>query len=195
MENILVVGRPHLESWLGFNGLRTENLEEILSCINTNIEFMPRPLAEENPAFKQIISYVIIRRGDEVFSTRRLSKGGEKRLHGLISLGIGGHINAESDEGSADILAAGMRRELEEEVALEGSCTVPRFCGIINDDSNEVGRVHLGMFYIMDTDGEVTVRETEKLEGSWLPIRELGALADQLETWSQIVAPAIDHRN
>lgn len=184
MEQVLVVERKYLESFIGGrNGLIRENAEEILEIIKDRHIFMPRPEAEERPDFKQIIPYVILLRGDEVFTTRRLNKGGEARLHGKLSVGVGGHINPVDEEG--DPLMRGLHREINEEVELAESGELrPR--GFINDDSNSVGSVHLGACFTLPVEGEVRVRETEKLEGLWLTVPQLRENYEKLETWSQI---------
>lgn len=191
MEQVLAVQTAVLAEYIHENGIITADCDHITARIRENAVFLPRPDAEADPSHKQIISYVLIRRGDEVFSTRRLKKGGESRLHGLISLGIGGHINPVDESG--DVLEQGMRRELEEEVAISAEPLSLRPIGFINDDSNDVGRVHLGMLSVMDVsaDCEVTVRETEKLVGSWLPLASLASLIPEMETWSQIACSAL----
>lgn len=189
MENVLTVKRDLIEEFIPAAGITTENIDAVVNIILDNHEFIPRPDAETDPSHKQIIPYVVLCRGDEVFATRRLKKGGEARLHGLISLGIGGHINPETDGDGSDVLFRGLRREVAEEVYITQSHElIPR--GMINDDSNEVGKVHLGMFFTMDVSGEVTVRETEKLEGLWIKRAELAGLSDEMETWSQLVVSA-----
>lgn len=186
-ESILVVKREYLEKFIsGRNGLITEGAREIYDVVVERHEFMPRPLAEEDPSYKQIIPYVALTRGGEVFATTRLNKGGESRLHGLLSLGVGGHINPGDDERH-EALMNGLRREVDEEVSIGRELSLtPR--GVINDDSNAVGSVHLGFFFTMEVEGEVTVRETEKLSGQWLKRVELCKLKDQMESWSQIVS-------
>ncbi len=199
-ESVLAVRREHIESFLsGGNGL-LPCPPELLEIIGEKHLYLPRPLAEEDPAFKQIIPYIMLTQGDQCFITRRLNRGGEKRLHGLISLGVGGHINP-SDEGESapgelcsPALANGLRRELNEEVELE---TQPQgwSCGhIINDDSNPVGRVHLGLFVRMEVSGAVQVREREKLTGEFVKRHELCKLYDQMETWSRLIVEAMKDR-
>ena len=189
-ESILVVKTEKLAKYIeGRSGLITEGYREMLDIIGRELEFHPRPQMEEDPSFKQIIPYVTLLRGDEVFMTRRLDKGGEARLHGLLSLGVGGHINPVDGEG-ADMLMGGLRREVEEEVSIEKELRLtPR--GVINDDSNGVGSVHLGFFFTMEVEGEVAVRETEKLAGQWAKRSELRELMPRMETWSQIVVEAL----
>jgi len=184
MENVLVVRTEDVRHIIKAKGLITEHNAELLEIIREKGFALPRPQAEEDAAYKQIIPYVVIRRGGEVFSTRRLKKGAEARLHGLISLGVGGHIEP-SEDGEGDMLQNGLHREIAEEVYIERMAE-PQLRGAINDDTNGVGSVHLGLLYTLDTDGEVSVRETEKLEGAWLKRDELEAVRERMETWSQI---------
>lgn len=184
MEQVLVVKREKIEKFIaGKNGLITENVPELLEIIRNEHEYMPRAEAEEQPAFKQIIPYVILRQGDKIFVTRRLNKGGEARLHGKISIGVGGHINPVDEQG--DMLMKGLWREINEEVELHSHGELCS-CGFINDDSNSVGSVHLGACFTLETEGEVTVKETEKLEGLWMTLPELKENYDYMETWTQI---------
>ncbi|NCB51795.1 MAG: NUDIX domain-containing protein [Clostridia bacterium] len=189
-ENILVVKTKKLAPYIaGKNGLITGSDKEILHIITAEHEFIPRPEAEEDPGYKQIIPYVVMRRGNEVFLLRRLKKGGEKRLHGLLSLGVGGHINpVDGDDG--DVLMRGLRREVDEEVAVGKALSLTPH-GVINDDSNGVGSVHLGFFFTMEVEGDISVRETEKLAGEWMAMDELKTLKNEMETWSQIVLEAL----
>lgn len=190
MENVLTVKRELIAQYLPEKGITSENCDEVIDIILADHEFTPRPDAETDPSKKQIIPYVVLCCGDKVFVTRRLKKGGETRLHGLLSLGVGGHINPETDGNDSDVLHRGMMREISEEVNITtyGNLTAR---GLINDDTNEVGSVHLGLFYTMEVSGEVTVRETEKLEGFWVDRSELSALNDQMESWAQFAASAL----
>lgn len=190
MENVLTVRRALIADYLPQKGVSTKNSEELVDIILSDHKFIPRPEAEGDPSYKQVIPYVVLTRGGEVFVTRRLKKGGEARLHGLLSIGVGGHISREADGDGADVLRRGMDRELAEEVSIEkkGALT-PR--GVINDDTQEVGSVHLGLLFTLEVEGEVQVLETEKLEGFWKSRTELAALKEQMETWSQFAAEAL----
>lgn len=184
MEQVLVVKREKLEQFIGGrNGLIRDDTGKLLETIMSGHEFMPRAEAEERPDYKQIIPYVILLQGDKVFVTRRLNKGGEARLHGRISIGIGGHINPVDEEG--DLLMRGLWREIHEEVQLDKHGELVS-CGFINDDSNSVGSVHLGACFTLSVEGDVFVRETEKLEGLWMTLPELRDSYDSMETWTQI---------
>ena len=184
-ESILVVRREYLAPYLTEDfGLITEGVEEIVRVIEAHHEFRPRPEMETDPEYKQIIPYVLVTRGAEAFVMQRLKKGGEQRLHGLLSLGVGGHINPV-DEAEGSALTAGLRREVDEEVDVERAASLTPL-GVINNDRDEVGRVHLGFLFRLEAEGAVTVRETEKLSGSFMPIAALPALRDKMEGWSQI---------
>lgn len=189
MEQVLVVKREIIEKYIsGVNGIIKENTQELFELIRQNCEFMPRPEAEERPDYKQIIPYVILRRGDMIFTTARLSKGGEARLHGKLSVGVGGHINPCDDEG--DMLLNGLWREIDEEVSVEKSGELIS-CGFINDDSNSVGSVHLGALFTLEVKGEVSVKETEKLEGFWMTKPALMEEYERMESWTQIAMEVI----
>ena len=120
MENILVVPTATLRPYLTDRGLIRGKEAELFAVIEKEHLFIPRPEAENDPSYKQIIPYITLCRNDEVFCTRRTNKGGETRLHGRLSLGIGGHINTLDDMDSGDIFRRGLQRELEEEVFLSG---------------------------------------------------------------------------
>ena len=185
MENVLVVPTSSLGDITAINGLITGREQEVLDLIQSEGTFLPRPVAEESPEYRQIIPYVAIVRGDEVFATRRLPKGGESRLHGRVSLGVGGHIN-EIDQTDGQWLLNCLRREIEEEVDIADFGTLT-LRGLINDSGDAVGNVHLGFFFTLTTTGDVFVREVEKLTGGFMPMSDLSAHTGNMESWSEIV--------
>jgi predicted NUDIX family phosphoesterase len=137
---------------------------------------------EADPAFKQIIPYLVLRDGERYFLMRRTKAGGDIRLHDRWSIGVGGHLNP----GDVDV-AGGLLREWAEELVAD---FVPdfRLIGLLNDDTTDVGRVHLGAVYLADAAGRsVTIREVDKLSGSFATIDEVATVADDLETWSRLV--------
>ena len=189
MENVLVVKTESLGDIVAENGLLTGRENDVMALIASEGFFLARPVAENSPEYKQIIPYVAVVRGDEVFATRRLNKGGESRLHGLMSLGVGGHIN-EIDRDHGEWLMNCLRREIEEEIDIADFGTLT-LRGLINDNANAVGSVHLGFFFTLTTSGEVFVRETEKLEGGFVPIASLRGELEGMETWSRIITPEL----
>jgi predicted NUDIX family phosphoesterase len=184
--------------------------QEVLERIRQNAFFVERPYAERSPHLKQIIPYTLVvaehdELGPRVLLVRRLPQGGEKRLVGKLSIGIGGHINpiddsvdAPSANDSRDVIAAGAARELDEELTI-GGATRLEAVGLINDDANPVGAVHVGLvqvLYVAQGDLQhIQVKEEEVLEGTLVPPAELKRLADEganFETWSRMLVDCID---
>jgi predicted NUDIX family phosphoesterase len=181
-EQVMVVERDILARDLVECGLMVDNTDEMFERIQELHFFIDRPTAEESPQYKQIIPYVLIRHEGAYFLLQRTKKQTESRLHLKFSLGIGGHINPDTP----DILD-GLQKELEEEVEVSGDYDLG-FIGILNDDTTEVGRVHLGAVFVLEShSGDVRVRETDKMTGRWAQVEELAAVRESMETWSQIV--------
>lgn len=151
--------------------------------------FVERRHAERDVTLKQVIPYCVVVHGGRVLRTRRLPRGGESRLHGKRSIGIGGHLNPCD---APDVLAAGLRRELEEELVLDGPFDVTPV-GLLNDDSTEVGAVHVGFVHLVETRAPVRVRETDLLEGEMVGVAELGdSCRRERGTWESWSALVID---
>ncbi|MDQ6794074.1 MAG: NUDIX domain-containing protein [Chloroflexota bacterium] len=181
-ELVYVVPRIAIMGSGGWHGLRTTDLTAPVEAIERAGRFEPRDAMERDPAFKQLIPYLVLRDGPRYFLMRRTRAGGDERLHDRWSIGVGGHLNP-GDGG----LEGGLRREWSEEV---GADFVPAFrlLGLLNDDSTDVGRVHLGAVYEADAAGRpVAIRETDKLTGQFAEPGEVAAVAPDLETWSRLV--------
>lgn len=189
MEEVLVVERKALEALLPGEGFIREGIERVRTFILREYFFLPREQAEYDSTVKQIIPYVLIQRGEAFYLFRRLRRQTEARLHDKLSLGAGGHINP-SEEASTDPLQAGLLRELEEEVAVEQIQSL-HCVGIINENNGGVSDYHAALVYLLKTEGDVQVRETEKMSGSWAAAEELRTCYPALETWSQIAAEAL----
>lgn len=197
-EKILVVDREILfeQESLTFQGIQTnKRIVEYLMKKFMHYEEVRRGDAETNEAWKQPIPSVIIKRGDEVFVYKRLKAGGEARLHDQLSITVGGHMNRINDVHNwGTNLVMNVQRELYEEVSIVGPHKLPTRIGLLNDDSDEVGRVHIGILFMLDVpEGtEVSVRETDKLDGHWIRIKDLrkAGLFEALESWSQLIVEA-----
>jgi len=150
--------------------------------------FLERTVAEHDFNWKQVIPYVVIRHEDRYLLMRRTARQAESRLHHKYSLGIGGHINREDlRHANGDVILAGMRRELAEEVSVEAeqSCEL---IGAINDDSTEVARVHVGLVFLLRTaSGRYRIVEQDKHTAAWTPADQLAQYYEEMETWAQIV--------
>jgi predicted NUDIX family phosphoesterase len=195
-EMIIVAPRKEVffNESLTFQGVETDEnkTKQIVGNFARTYSVMRRGDAEENTDYKQPIPYVAIKRGDEIFTYKRLQGGGEKRLHNQISLGVGGHLNNVENVDFYGIVADGLQRELEEELFINKDKLQLTTIGLINDDENPVGKVHVGMLVIgeLPLDEEVTVRETDQLKGEWIKISDLknDDIYSHLESWSQFVA-------
>ncbi len=190
-EEVLVVPRSLLESFGAFQGIRTDGIGEVIARLldPSNHFFMDRAAAEEDPSHKQLIPYCIFRHGDRILHYARGKSGGESRLHAKLSVGVGGHINpVDTGNGRTgpDAYHAAVAREIEEELTLRGAHP-NRIIALLNDDSNAVGQVHLGIVHLVELDSdEVTAREDALAELAFSPLSELhGSLFERLETWSQ----------
>lgn len=166
-------------------GLRMDGVEAFLETIATHGRFEPRDAMERDPGHKQIIPYLVLRDGARYFLMRRTRAGGDVRLHDRWSIGVGGHLNP----GDADVFG-GLRREWHEELIADFE---PVFepVALLNDDTTDVGAVHLGVVCMADAAGRpVSVRETDKLEGTFAPPEDVAAVADRLESWSRLIFEA-----
>ena len=195
MEFVYVVKRYDLFDLAFPHGFRRPwevPLDDYLDRIRTRGFFVERRHAEGDSGLKQIIPYCVLMRGESVFLLRRKETGGESRLFNLHSIGVGGHINPV--DGAEDILLAGLTRELEEEVALEGAWSAEPL-GVINDESQPVGSVHFGLVYGIRPEGEVSVREREQLEGHWTQasglLEMLASDREMFESWSALILDRI----
>jgi predicted NUDIX family phosphoesterase len=198
-ERVLVVPTElfhRLGYFQGFTGRLDRYLHELFDPANTS--YRPRHEVEEDPGFKQLIPYVIFRHRDgqgreTVFQYTRGTGQGEGRLHRKRSVGIGGHISAVDAEnlGSGNPYEEGMRRELEEEVAIDTPYTA-RCVGLINDDHTPVGRVHLGVVHLFDVERPaVRPREPEIVESGFRDVAAILADMTGFETWSEICMRAL----
>lgn len=181
-ERVFVVPRGAVPDGASWHGLRTIDLDAFVAGVERDGRYEPRSTMEQDSSFKQIIPYLVLRDGRRYFLMQRTNAGGDPRLHGRYSIGVGGHLNP-GDGG----LLGGLRREWQEELV---AAFVPSFrlVALLNDDTTAVGAVHLGAVYLADAAGRpVAVRETDKLTGDFAEPEAVAAVRDRMETWSAIV--------
>ena len=184
-ELVLGAARARLWPGPGWRGVRVAGVSGILAAALASASYRPRAEAEVDPTWKQLIPYLVLRDGARVFLMRRTRAGGDARLHDRFTIGVGGHVNP-GDAGIEDAL----RREWREEIAAAFE-PEPRLLGLLNDDSDPVGAVHLGVVYEADARGRpVAIRETEKLSGAFQTLEDARSARDRMETWSALL---LDH--
>jgi len=156
---------------------------------------MQRDLAEDDISHKQIIPYAIFHYQDRILRYFRGGGSGEKRLAAKGSIGIGGHINDTDFANSSldrDTYQVGIEREIEEELQIDCNYT-QKIIGLINDDSNEVGQVHLGVVHLVTLESEAVSANEDNIEGlSFISFTDLKEQADSLETWSQLCLASLE---
>ena len=195
-ENVLVIRRNLFEQLGSFQGLNfgPENYLNVLLSRGNNF-FFPRAQAENDSAYKQIIPYVLLAFQDRVLHYVRGKKAGEQRLVAKGSIGIGGHMN-ESDESlfawDEQAYRAGVEREVNEEIKIDTQFQ-DRIVALLNDDTTEVGRVHLGIVHVFRlAQQKVEKREAMITNLAFLTKAELLNRRESLETWSQICVDSLE---
>ena len=188
-EMVLVVRRALIESIGLFQGLNFA-VERYLPTLlaRENNFFAPRSTAETDPSLKQIIPYAILTSGGLILRYKRGKKSGEQRLVAKGSIGIGGHMN-DRDEGlfalDRDAYLAGVQREIEEEIQIDPPRS-NRIVALLNDDSTEVGQVHLGIVHLVELAAPSAQKKESMITNiQFLTRRQLQAERETLETWSQ----------
>ncbi len=170
---------------------------------------------EEDRSYKQIIPYACVVDGDMVLMYRRGGESSEERLMGNLSVGIGGHI--DRGEGIMDALY----REFVEEAMLVDSGTGaevpfavgsdpdllkfvrmmdPQPIGLIDSNSSDVNRVHLGVAMMMTVPAgcSVAMRSAEDVGFEYVGVDDYLARKGRgeisLESWSEMVMGRIAQR-
>ena len=181
-ELVYIVPRHAVPDGAAWHGLRTDGLADFVAALERDGRYEPRDRMELDPSCKQVIPYLVLRDGQRFLLMQRTTGGVDARLHGRYSIGVGGHLNP-GDGG----LLGGLEREWHEELVAD---FVPdfRLVGLLNDDTTDVGAVHLGAVYVADAAGRpVAIRETHKLTGAFAAPGAVAEVADRLETWSRLV--------
>ncbi len=200
MNQMVLVSRREVFHRLGmFQGYNL-NVEEYASILldPLNNLFMDRDLAECDNSYKQLIPYIVLRFGNSVFSYVRGKKSSESRLVAQRSIGVGGHIEPNDQNlfsSDRDMYLEAARREVNEEVKLD-TMYCEKVVALINDDSTEVGKVHLGIMHIWDVaEPKVMKREGLITQAGFVAIAELKKYVDELETWSRIALQVMEDPN
>lgn len=196
-EKILVVDRETIfsneeNSFYGFLNKDDEKVKKIVATFS-KYQVKRRGNMEEDPSYKQLIGYVLVKDKDtkDVLVYKRLVGGGEARLHGKASVGIGGHMNDVENEIIENIIKINVAREVEEEIgiSLEETLSNLHFVGLINDDKEEVGKVHIGVVYVCEVDkAKINVTENDTLKIEWLS-SENAKKVENYESWSEFLKP------
>ena len=149
---------------------------------------------EDDVAYKQLIPYAVICYNNMIYMFHRTNKQTEKRLHNMYSLGVGGHMNPWGEFINVEYIHHELARELNEEVLLHSNCRIEEIVpiGFINDDTNNVGKVHLGLLYQIRLNCmDLEINEKDKMTGQWVNISELRTYYSQMESWSKIYTDLI----
>jgi predicted NUDIX family phosphoesterase len=181
-ERVLSFERKLFEKLGVFQGISLD-VEKYLPIVTapSNVLYLNRSEAEQDKRYKQLIPYALIICNGKILRYRRGKGGQETRLHGLYSVGVGGHIS-EEDHGLWTYHEA-MRRELMEEMAIDVTKEVA--VAVINDDSTEVGYVHLGVVHIVHvTDEAVAGRRNGIVGPEFIPVSEASKNPSAYESWS-----------
>lgn len=201
-RKILVIKRERAFEILGgyFQGFQRINSSNVIAELERDAFWMEKKLAEENPRFKQLIGYtaIIYPSDRSVFAYRRSVKDSdyeEKRLQGKWSWGVGGHV--EKCDSNFPIISS-VLREIEEEVEIGiGDHHEIELLGFINDDSNSVGEVHIGLLFVCKIRSpEITAKDSEIAFGCLKRIPELLQISreEEVENWSIIILPFLKEK-
>ena len=181
-ESILVIKSSELKLW---QGLKTDSCDTLLNLINAKKEFHWRSIMETDENYKQVIPYLIFQFQDLFFVMQRKETASEQRLKNKLSIGIGGHIRKE--DISSKSLFDWARREFAEEINYDGKFET-ELIGALNDDSNSVGKVHLGIVFLLKGDSDKIKVRSELKSGYLVKKEDLETLVPKMETWSKIVS-------
>lgn len=191
-EMVLVVKRECVIPAQGLHGIMPINEKSIISTITRHQDYMSRSLAEHDPRYKQIIPYLVFTHEDSYFLMQRRSTASETRLRNKFSLGIGGHVRQE-DLAAGSTLFDFARREFDEEINYQGGLTIEPI-GLLNDDTNEVGKVHVGLVMLIHgTTPHISIK-SELKSGELVSLEACKARYQDLEQWSQIVVDYMSQR-
>jgi len=192
-EEILVVQRSILFAKdVAWHGINSQIFDACMMTIQQHSVFMPRSHAETNPIYKQIIPYIVFTFNQKIFVMQRKSTASEQRLAQKYSIGIGGHMR--QDDMINNNVFNWAQREFQEEVNYAGSQEMSKI-GILNDDTNDVGKVHLGMILLIKGNSDQISIKDEHKSGLLLTLDECKTLSSNMESWSLTCLEFIETMN
>lgn len=182
---MLVLPSKIVEGFVGGrNGVFQIELDRVKEAIEKNAFFIDRQIAEFDETLRQVIPYVVMRENDRFLLLRRTKQQQEKRLHGMLSLGVGGHINVNDGDTPWQAFLRGMEREIHEEVNVElGRLS---YVGLLNDTSSSVSRVHVGLVYLAEVKF-LGLNEPDMFDFWFADLSEIERREGELEGWSKLV--------
>jgi predicted NUDIX family phosphoesterase len=193
-EKILVISRSHMEKILGnFQGFLKASPNQVEALFEESaLSFTERKPAETNPNLKQIIPYCVLSHQGKFLRYERGQSGGEHRLRTKKSIGIGGHINPIDTKHNQKTYENALERELQEEIEYEKILS-RKTLGFLNDDSNPVGEVHLGIVEILELSSpNISPKEDAIQNPELLSLQRILEDKDSLENWSQLTLQALE---
>lgn len=185
-QKILCIKSEKLFKFGKWNGLKTDDLEELYDLLLKESEFRPRGELEEDPSYKQIIPQVVLKFKDRYFLHRQVD-GNESRLNSLHPLPLGGHVEEFDANDNNDLIQTALLRELDEEAEVDSNIIDKRFLGIIYlEDNNPVNLVHIGIMYIFELDEDLVELREDKLEKvGFVDLNYLKEHINELTYWSR----------
>jgi len=185
-QKILCIKSEKLFKFGKWNGLKTDDLEELYDLLLKESEFRPRGELEEDPSYKQIIPQVVLKFKDRYFLHRQVD-GNESRLNSLHPLPLGGHVEEFDANENNDLIQTALLRELDEEAEVDSNIIDKRFLGIIYlEDNNPVNLVHIGIMYIFELDEDLVELREDKLEKvGFVDLNYLKEHINELTYWSR----------
>jgi len=184
MERVLVVPTRIVEELVNSDeGIFPIDLGKLRDLIEKNAFFIDRDIAENDETLRQLIPYVLMRQQGKFLLLRRTKKQQERRLHGKLSLGVGGHINLNDGRTPWQAFLKGMEREIHEEVDVE--VLQLSYMGLLNDTSSPVSRVHVGLVYLAEV-RFLGLNEPDMFDFWFVDLTEIEQRREELEGWSKL---------
>lgn len=146
--------------------------------------YLFRPEVEKDFTQKQLIPYaLVINQNGQVLCYQRA--GSEKRLSGIWSAGIGGHVNDQDKADNVfDTLINGLIREFQEEIGVTLRPEQIELVGMINEEETEVGYCHTGVVFKLEAEDNEMNFDAEICNPTWKHLSEIDY--SKFEIWSAL---------